>query len=176
MEFIIEAIDREDTAGIRAAVRLTFQVWEQMEEKAWYRPDPVEVVLDTVHRGKGIVYRVLEKRTGAMAGVLIVIIPGRSDENLGYDAGFDEDGLLKTAHMDSAAVLPEFRGCGLQGRMADAAQAELRRRGYRFLMCTVHPENRFSLQTMVKQGYRVIGMAEKYGGYERAVLLKELAV
>ena len=42
-----------------------------------------------------------------------------------------------------------------------------------YLMCTVHPENRFSRYNMESHGYQVKKIARCYGGLERCILLKE---
>lgn len=175
MRFHIERIAQNDLAGISEAAGITWHVWERMEHKEWYAPDEIKVISRRLHGGEGFVYRAVEAESGETAGVFIVIIPGITKENLGNDAGFDRELLGKTAHMDSAAILPKFRGYALQQRLAEAAEAELLRLGYHILMCTVHPDNCFSRSNMLKQGYRVIGAAEKYGGHRREILMKELS-
>ncbi|HBG12936.1 MAG TPA: hypothetical protein DDX68_16840 [Clostridium sp.] len=59
--------------------------------------------------------------------------------------------------------------------MMKTAEEELRKQGYRYLMCTVHPENRYSKNNIIKQGYQVVLTKEKYGGYVRDILLKKLS-
>ena len=104
----------------------------------------------------------------------MLVFPGLSEENLGRDINLSETDLLKVAHMDSVAVLPQYRGHGLQNKLMQAAEAEARQRGYRYLMCTVHPDNHYSKNNVLKQGYHVIATKEKYGGYTRNILLKEI--
>lgn len=41
-------------------------------------------------------------------------------------------------------------------------------------MCTVHPENYYSRNNVIRQGYEVVLTKEKYGGYIRDILLKKL--
>lgn len=76
--------------------------------------------------------------------------------------------------MDSAAVRAEYRGNRLQYILMQEAEQELRTMGYRYLMCTVHPDNHFSRENVLRQGYRVMKTTEKYGGFIRDILLKEL--
>ena len=96
------------------------------------------------------------------------------EENLGRDIGLPESELGKVAHMDSAAVLPSFRGFHLQRRLMKTAEEELQREGFRYLCCTVHPDNKSSLQSVLSQGYRIAKTCEKYGGFPRHILVREL--
>ena len=81
---------------------------------------------------------------------------------------------LRVAHMDTAAVLPQYRGHQLQYRLMQAAEADLRALGFRYLMGTIHPDNIYSMNNGLKQGYRIIGEKIKHGGKRRAILMKEL--
>ena len=38
-------------------------------------------------------------------------------------------------------------------------------------MCTVYPENRYSRQNVISQGYEPVKSALKYGGYLREIFL-----
>lgn len=39
-------------------------------------------------------------------------------------------------------------------------------------MCTVHPDNCYSRDNIVSQGYESVAVKEKYGGYVREIFLK----
>lgn len=108
-----------------------------------------------------------------IGGFLIVKFPGLSEKNLGHTLHMPEENLLRVAHMDSAAVLPSWRGQGLQGKLIDAAERELIGGPYTLLMATVHPENRFSLENFLRRGYTVKATVRRYGGLLRYVLLKD---
>ena len=75
--------------------------------------------------------------------------------------------------MDSVAVLPDYRGQGLQRRLLEEAENWLSRGGDRILLCTIHPENRFSLNNALKQGYEIRKTLEKYGSV-RHLLCKKI--
>ena len=79
-----------------------------------------------------------ERQTGRMAAISGGADPGESRDNLGRFLGLTEADLLRTAHMESAAVASAFRGHGLQGRMMAEAERMLRERGFSWLMGTVH--------------------------------------
>ena len=106
--------------------------------------------------------------------MFFVILPGAHPDNLGYDLGMEEEKLKLCAMMDTAAVLPEFRGHYLQYKMMQHAEGDLRQIGYRYLLCTVHPENVFSRSNVMKQGYQKMLTKEKYGGFLRDIWMKNI--
>ncbi|GLC81838.1 GNAT family N-acetyltransferase [Lacrimispora brassicae] len=171
MEFLIERAVHEDYQIMTDVIQ---SVWQQIERKDWFVADDSEYTCRILKEGNGIGYKAFEKDSGALAGVFIAALPGKREENLGRDMGLSEEELGKVAHMESVAIFPEYRGNGLQYRLMKTAEEELRRLGCRYLMCTVHPENRFSRDNMIRQGYQVVLTKEKYGGYLRDILLKEL--
>ena len=80
--------------------------------------------------------------------------------------------LEKVAYMDSAAVLPQYRGRGLQRSMIEFAERSERLTGYRYLMATVSPDNPYSLRNLRQLDYDIVCRCEKYGGKERYVVAK----
>ena len=113
--------------------------------------------------------------TSRIGAFLIVKFPGLSEKNLGHILGMPNEQLLKVAHMESAAVLPSWRGMGLQGRLLKAAEKELLGGPHTRLMATVHPDNRFSLENFLREGYEVKATVRRYGGLLRHVLLKDVS-
>lgn len=86
-----------------------------------------------------------------LAEVLRADDPG----NLGRLAGVPESELGSVAEMDSLAVLPAWRGLGLQRRLAGLCEEEAARRGCFHLVATVHPRNVYSLGNFLATGYRM---------------------
>ena len=201
MDFEIRKCGRED---IDTIVGLIQAVYEQMEQKECFAADNSEYTRKVLAEGRGTAWMAVEKESGQPAGVFMAAIPsvpgegipgqgadGISEagaegisvpentqddyeENLGRDIGLPESELGKVAHMDSAAVLPAFRGFHLQRRLMKTAEEELRKEGFRYLCCTVHPDNESSLRSVLSQGYRIAKTCEKYGGSPRHILVREL--
>lgn len=169
MKFTIEKACMEETKEI---AELIDDVYEEMEQKDWYVKDREDDIKEWMESGKGIVFKAVEERTGEMAGILLTIYPGASMENLGRDIGLNANQLMRVAHMESAAVLPKFRGHKLQKQLLQAAEEEAKKRGCRYLMCTIHPDNYFSKGNAEKQGYHVMQTKQKYGRLTRDILLK----
>lgn len=150
------------------------EVWQNMPKKEWYMADNAEYTRRMLASGKGRGYKAIDPETGAVAGIFMAVMPGMEPENMGYDIGLPKEELPMVAHMDSVAILPQYRGHGLQRRLMEAAESDLRREGYRYLMCTVHPDNCYSRNNVIGQGYRSMMVKEKYGGYIREVFLKQV--
>ncbi len=172
MEFLIERAAASDYLIMTDVIQL---VWQQIEQKDWFVADDSEYTRYTLTEGNGIGYKAFEADSRALAGVFIAALPGDREENLGRDIGLSQDELGKVAHMESVAILPQYRGNGLQYILMKTAEEELRKQGYRHLMCTVHPDNKYSRSNMIRQGYQVVLTKEKYGGYLRDILLKEIS-
>ena len=149
-------------------------VWRGMANKDWYLADNADYTCHMLTSGEGLGYKAIETETGEVAGIFLAVIPGLSEENMGRDAGLPEEELPLVAHMDTAAVLPQYRGHQLQYRLMQAAEADLRAMGFRYLMGTIHPDNVYSMNNGLKQGYQIIGEKLKHGGLRRAILMKDL--
>lgn len=171
MEFLIKKLLCEE---VETAAKLAQEVYGQMQEKQWFAPDSEECIKALFQEKKGLFYQAAEVEKQLMAGVLFVLFPGRSPDNLGREIKLPEEELLQVAHMDTVAILPAYRGNGLQYQLMQRAEQELRRRGFSYLMCTVHPDNRFSRENLLKQGYKAVGSGLKYGGLPREILLKDI--
>ena len=148
--------------------------WEAMEQKEWFMADNAEYTYQMLTGNKGTGYKAVDLLSGQVAGVFMTVVPGMEEDNMGYDIGLPEGELPLVAHMDSVAVLPPYRGRGLQRRLMEAAEADLREQGYRYLMCTVHPDNRYSRNNVIRQGYEAVMVKEKYGGHLREIFLKRI--
>ena len=76
--------------------------------------------------------------------------------------------------MDSASVLPEHRGHGLECKMIAFAETLVDISKYCYSFATVSPENTASLKSLKRNGYQVMTTKEKYEGLIRCVMMKEL--
>ena len=148
-------------ADIEGFITLLQDVQSAMEHKEWFYLDPPELIREMMAEGKMELWVAMDGQR--MAGALDVLHPGLEEYNYGYDLGFDREKLLQVVNMDSAAVHPDYRGQGLQRRLLDTAEQELRERGVRYQLCTIHPENSFSLNNALKQGYEIQKTCPKYG-------------
>ena len=159
---------KEDT---EAFIHLLEEVRQGMEHKEWFYLDPPEFVREAMEQGTMELWVAMDGET--VAAAFDILRPGLEDYNYGYDLVFSREELLRVINMDSAAVHPNYRGLGLQGKLIQCAEEQLRREGNYILLCTVHPENRFSLQNVLHQGYTVQRKLGKYGSV-RYLLRKDI--
>lgn len=154
--------------------RIIQAVWSGLDKKEWFVADDEEYICRMLTTERGIGYKAVDENSGQAAGVFMAAIPGREAGNLGRDAGLGEEELPFVAHMDSVAVLARYRGHRLQYRLMQTAEADLKKAGFRYLMCTVHPDNHYSRNNIISQGYESVCVKEKYGGYVREIFLKRI--
>ena len=169
--------------------------YQALEHKEYFICDDLDYVKDILSgHGLGVVAC---DETGKIVGNLLVKYPGLSEENLGYDVFrkaedssddnsnssslyrecpimLSEDNLMRVLHMDSASVLPEHRGHGLEHRMIAFAETLVDASKYHYAFATVAPNNIASLKSLEKNGYQVMVTKEKYGGLTRSILMKIL--
>lgn len=166
MEFMIRRATPDDVGGIMAVMEEAKHVSAHAQ---WFVADDEDFVRRHL-KEEGFVI-VAEAENGEIAGFFLVKEP-RPEENLGRYLDFDNTKLNQVAVMDSAAVGAKYRGNGLQGRMLLAAERELDTEKFKYLMCTIHPENRYSLHNMQSHGYEVKKTVQCYGGLPRHILVK----
>lgn len=169
MSVVIRKGEQRDT---EALIRFLEEVRTGMEHKEWFYLDPPEDVRRFMKSGEMQLWVAMDGEQ--VAAILDILIPGLAEYNYGYDLGFSQEELMRVIHMDSAAVHPDYRGQGLQGKLIRTAEEALSGQGERILLCTVHPENHFSLQNVRRQGYTIQQKREKYGSV-RYILRKDIS-
>ncbi|MCI9361138.1 MAG: GNAT family N-acetyltransferase [Hungatella sp.] len=171
MDFVIE---KAVCADYQLFADIIQSVWDSMEQKDWFMADNADYTYHMLSTGQGTGYKAIHTGTKQVAGVFMTTIPGLDESNLGYDIGFSKSELLETAHMDSVAVLPQYRGQGLQFCLMQEGEKDLKERGFHYLLCTIHPQNRYSRNNALKQGYVFVLQKRKYNGIVRDILMKRI--
>jgi len=142
-----------------------------MTQKDWFYLDPPESVRKMMADKTMELWLAMDGNR--IAAAFDILHPGLSPFNYGYDLGLTEEELLQVVHMDTSAVHADYRGLGLQRKMVHSAEKKLSGQGRRILLCTVHPDNFYSLDNMLTQGYTIQKRISKYGS-ERFVLRKDI--
>lgn len=168
MDIIIRKGTAYDTENF---IRLLEEVWQGMGNKEWFYLDPPDFVRNMMEEGTMQLWVAMDGER--MAGAFDILIPGLDPSNYGLDLNFTEEQLLRVVHMDTAAVHPDYRGLGLQKRLMREAEKAAAAMGRRILLTTVHPENCYSLNNILQQGYDIVRKLPKYGSV-RYILRKEL--
>lgn len=167
-DFILRKAEKKDISSIS---RLMQSAAASTKRREWFAADDDNYIKDHIE-GHGFTI-VAEAPCGEIAGFFIIKYPGFSKDNLGHYLNLPEMELPKVVHMDSAVVLPDYRGHRLQERMLKEAEKHLMLVPCRYLMCTIHPDNHYSRANMEKNGYQVVASDKMYGGFDRLVLLKK---
>ena len=150
-------IRKGNPSDLESFLRFTREVRAAMPDTAWFALDPDEELRELAAAGDMEFW--MAECGSRLAAVFSVICPGPREFNLGYEIGLEKADLLRVTHMDTAAVHPDFRGRGLQRRMMAAAEKTL---PGRILLCTIHPDNRYSLENALKLGYRIEKRVARY--------------
>ncbi len=163
-------IRRAVLADTEAIMEVMHKVTQEIKQGSWFVSSEYEFVKRRIEQyGLAVVAENGQKKVVA---AFIVCFPVDQEDNLGDDLHLNKEERQLVAHMDTVIVLPEYRGHRLQQRLLAAAEQELAKNRYEYLMCTIHPENKYSLANMRAAGYWVVLTKEKYGGVLRHVLLK----
>ena len=167
MDFLIRKAGWDDVPGI---MRVMETARDTVPRREWFVADEEPFVREHIEENGFVL--AAQAENGEIAGFFLIHIPGLTEKNLGRSLGLPAEELPAVAHMDSAAVLPAYRGNGLQARLLREAERRLAGGPYSIWMSTVHPDNCYSLANMLAQGYRVAATMKKYGGLDRHILIK----
>ncbi|HWR61041.1 MAG TPA: hypothetical protein VN580_05480 [Clostridia bacterium] len=157
-----EYVMRTIAAGeLKAAVELQKYVYEQLPDKQVLYMDSYEEMLEDMENGAKIIG--VFNKAGEMIAYRYIGFPGRSEKNLGNDIKLAENELSKVAHLETTVVHPDYRGNSLQSLTLQQAIPLVGEAGYRHVLCTVSPQNAYSLFNVIKNGLRIKALKRKYG-------------
>ena len=95
--------------------------------------------------------------------------------NLGYDIGLQGSELAKVANLQMVCVNPLYRGNQLGLKMNRHAIRFLKEEtDYIHLCATVHPENHYNVRILLRSGFVIKELKEKYGGKLRYIVYQNL--
>ena len=168
-EFYVRKAVIEDTKKIHEIMILT---QEALEDKTLYVCDDLEYVESHVEKQGFAV--VACTKDGTIVGSFLFRYPKFAEDNLGLDIGMKDEILEQVVHMESAVVLPEYRGNHLQEQMLCFGETLIDKNQYHYFMATVSPNNPASYLTFEKCGYQLIKTKKKYGGLLRRIYQKQV--
>lgn len=150
--------------------QVMWNVYANLEQKELYYPDSLEFIKNCI-REKGFAVKACSP-SGRIMGFLIVYFPTTKEDHMGQYIDLTQEDYEKSAYMDSIAVLPEYRGLGIQKQLIEYAEKSEKLKEYLHLFATVSPENLYSLKNFQAEGYQIISTVFKYANLERHVLYK----
>ena len=172
-DFSISRIEPEDLPSVLACMN---EIYQELPEKSWFSMDPQE---DLIHymtvSGFGLKAEAIGgDGTKDLAAVFVARTSNLGEENLGSYLHLEDSQLFLVAHMEIAMVRSAYRGHGLQKKLMEAGEEQLRSAGFRWLMGTAHPDNVYSVHNFQSLGYDIVAEALKYGGLPRYIFCKKI--
>lgn len=149
------------------------KVHSKLDNKSIFVCDNFDFVKNHIDKSGFIV--IASDSSKKTAGCLIVRYPENKEDNLGNDIGLSDAEKLQVAHMESAVVLPEYRGNNLQSQMMKYAENNIDSLKYKYILSTVSPENKYSRANLIKCGYSFVLNKVKYDGLSRDIYIKILS-
>lgn len=109
-----------------------------------------------------------------LAGFAILFNPMLTDENIALDAGFPENEAKNTVNFKLVIVRPDYRGNGLQAEFIKRLERLAEEKGFNKIFATVSPNNEYSKNNFLNNGYIFHSQKEKYGGLLRNIYYKSI--
>lgn len=107
-----------------------------------------------------------------LVAIGMLYVPQCIEEDHFHDLGLQGD--YKSANQKLFLVREGYRGLGLQRKLIREVECIAVARGYNLLCTTVAPNNTFSINNFLKEGYVYAKTEEKYGGLLRNLYYKIL--
>jgi ribosomal protein S18 acetylase RimI-like enzyme len=149
------------TKELGDAVALQKYVYEQLPNKQVLSMDSYEEMYEDMKQGAKVIG--VFNKAGEIIAYRYIGFPGQSEKNLGHDINIPGKELIKVAHLETTVVHPEYRGNSLQSLTLQQAIPMVKDSGYSHLLCTVSPQNIYSLFNIIKNGLRIKALKKKYG-------------
>lgn len=165
---ILRIAKKEDANAIHHILQ---EVYCALENKDLFVCDDLTFIQNHIEKNGFTV--VACQTNGQIAGCLIVRFPFQEEDNLARDVGLAPCVYNNVAHMESAAVLPQYRGQHLELQMLNYAEKYLNPKQFHYLFATVSPDNPASYKTLENAGYCLQITKKKYNGKLRRIYLKK---
>lgn len=165
---------------LNRVVELQKYVYNNLPDKNVLFMDSYEEMFDDMKSGAKII-GVFNEANNLIA-YRYISFPGLDSKSLAYDIDLPKSQMAKVVHLETTVVHPEYRGNALQSITLQYAAEEVETLGYRHLLCTVSPQNMFSLYNIMKNGLKIKALKRKYSSSEnpnglwRFILHKDMAI
>lgn len=175
-EYVMRLIHEE---GLQEVVDLENYVYSQLPNKQVLYVDSYDEMLADMRQGAKIIG--VYNRKQELIAYRYVGFPGLSEKNLGNDIHLPKKELNQVVHLETTVVRPDYRGNALQSLTLQQIIPIVKSYGYRHLLCTVSPQNPYSLFNIMNNGLKIKSLKRKYAtdkdgkdGLWRFILHKDL--
>lgn len=160
---------RCNPSDFEAVIELNETVYAALPDKSVLRHNSPEMIASCLQE-PNVTLGIWEDNTLIAIGMLYV--PQCIEEDHFHDLGLQAE--FKSANQKLFLVREGYRGLGLQRKLIREVEKIAVARGYNLLCTTVAPNNEYSINNFLKEGYVYAKTEEKYGGLVRNLYYKEL--
>jgi len=154
-------------SDFQAVVELNETVYAALPDKTVLRHNSPEMIASCLE-DPNVTLGVWDNELLVAIGMLYV--PQCIEEDHFHDLGLVGD--YRSANQKLFLVRDGYRGLGLQRRLIREVEKVAMSRNYNLLCTTVAPNNTFSINNFLKEGYVYARTEKKYGGLERNIYYK----
>ena len=149
-------------SDLSAVIGLNETVYAALPDKSILRHNSPEMIASCLV-DPNVTLSIWEGNLLIAIGMLYV--PQCIEEDHFHDLGLQGD--FKSANQKLFLVREGYRGLGLQRKLIQEVEKIAVERGFNLLCTTVAPNNKFSINNFLKEGYVYAKTEMKYGGLER---------
>ncbi len=160
-----------DSSHLEEAKELQDIIARNLPDKEIFRLTTIQELKELLEQQKSVIG---VHADDCLIAYNIISIPGEDEDNFGADIGISSEELAKVAHLKAVVVHPNFRGHGLQRKLARIHLEVLRDAGYEHVCSTVSPKNCISIENHLANGFVIKGLKVKYGGWLRYIMYKNI--
>ena len=163
-----------DESYLQQVLDLQAMIVQNLPSPDLLQPFPPDFMRQHV-RNKGRIIGVLADQ--GLIAFRALYFPDMDDHewNLGFDIGLQESELATLANLQMVCVNPLYRGNQLGLKMNRHAIRFLKEEtDYIHLCATVHPRNHWNVRVLMKSGFVIRNLKEKYGGKLRYIVYQNL--
>ena len=156
-------------SDLQSVIDLNEAIYSALPDKSILRHNSPEMIASCIEE-PNVTLGIWEGDMLIAIGMLYV--PQCIEEDHFHDLGLE--GEYKSANQKLFLVREGYRGLGLQRKLIREVEKIAMARGYNLLCTTVAPNNEFSINNFLKEGYVYAKTEEKYGGLMRNLYYKVL--
>ncbi|WP_244835395.1 GNAT family N-acetyltransferase [Clostridium sp. BJN0001] len=161
-----------DNTYISDMVNLDKKIYADLNNKEYYFCSPKEEY-ETIINGAGLALGIIDSKNNLIA-MGVYFEPGKREENYAFDIEEIKEKAELEGQIEATVVLKKYRGNKIQKKLCMYLEKESIKNNKKYLCATVHPDNKYSLNTFLSLGFKKKIEKNKYKGLRRTVLLKIL--
>ena len=137
-------IELANLNDIDEIIDLKQKVYDEMDNKEWYFIDSIDnkYLENLLNEEKGFVIKLTYDKK--IIGFLIIILKLKEDSNIITYSNL-KDKVKYCAELGNGAISSEYRGNKLLQKMILEAEKLIKNNNYKYILSTVHPDNKASL-------------------------------